>query len=67
MPIINVEAGEVSKEQKETLIAGLTKLASETLGIDAEHFFVLVKENELDNWGVGGEMFSNRLKKNTGL
>lgn len=63
MPIIKLETGKATTEQKEKLIVGFTKVASETLGIAEEHFYVLIKENELDNWGVGGEMLSKRYQK----
>ena len=33
MPFIKLEAGRIDKEKKEKLINGLTKVASETLGI----------------------------------
>lgn len=65
MPIITLEAGKMDKEKKEKLMAGFTKVASETLGIGPEHFYVLVKENDLDNWGIGGEMLSEIYKNNS--
>jgi 4-oxalocrotonate tautomerase len=65
MPFIQIDAVKPSAEQKEKLIAGLTKTASETLGIDASHFYVLVKENDTDNWGVGGETLTKFLQKNS--
>ena len=61
MPFIKIEAGKMSKEQKAKLQAGFTKLASETLGINESAFTVLIKENEMDNWGVGGKMLSDIL------
>jgi 4-oxalocrotonate tautomerase len=61
MPFITLEAGKIDKDKKEKLISGFTKLASETLGIEEEHFIVLIKENEMDNWGVGGKMLSKVL------
>jgi 4-oxalocrotonate tautomerase len=61
MPFIKIEAGKMSKEQKAKLQAGFTKVASETLGIEEEHFTVLIKENDLDNWGVGGKCLSDML------
>jgi len=61
VPYIQMEAGKLTKEQKEQLISGLTKVASETLGIPEEKFIVLLKENELDNWGTGGKMLSKVL------
>lgn len=63
MPIIQIEAGKVSVEQKEKLIASVTKVASETLGVDAAFFYVLIKENATDNWGVGGETLTRFLQK----
>ena len=63
MPFIKMEAGKMTKEQKAKLITGFTDLASETLGIGKEHFTILIKENEMDNWGVGGEMLSDLMKK----
>ncbi len=63
MPVIQIEAGKMSSEQKEKLIAGFTTVASTTLGIDAAHFYVLIKENDPENWGVGGEMLTKFLQK----
>ena len=65
MPFIKIEAGQMSKEVKEKLIVELTKAASETLGIHKEAFTVLIKENTMDNWGVGGEMLSKVLAERT--
>ncbi len=62
MPFIQIEATKPSPEQKEKLIAGLTKVASEILGVDAAYFYVLIKENETDNWGVGGETLTKFLQ-----
>jgi 4-oxalocrotonate tautomerase len=61
MPFIKIEAGKMSKEQKLKLQAGFTKLASETLGINESAFTVLIKENEQENWGVGGKCLSDIL------
>lgn len=63
MPFIKMEAGKYTKEQKEALIKGFTKVASETLGIPEDAFVVLLKENDLDNWGTGGEMLSKKLAR----
>ncbi len=64
MPFIQIETGKADNEQKEKLIAGFTKVASETLGIDAAYFYVLVRENDVDNWGVGGEPVMKFMQKN---
>lgn len=64
MPFIQIEAGTVTEEQKGKLINGFTQVASEILGYPKENFLVLIKENDLDNWGVGGKMLSKILKEN---
>ncbi|WP_088225614.1 4-oxalocrotonate tautomerase DmpI [Desulfosporosinus sp. FKB] len=61
MPFIKLEAGKMDKETKEKLISGLTKVASENLGIPEQAFTVLIKENEMDNWGVGGKVLTKVL------
>jgi 4-oxalocrotonate tautomerase len=63
MPFIKVEAGKMSQETKEKLIRGLTKTASESLGIQEEAFTILIKENETDNWGVGGKVLTKVLEE----
>ena len=61
MPVITIEAGKMSKEQKKGLIEGFTKVASETLNIAAQAFSVILKENDADNVGSGGKMLSQIL------
>ena len=55
MPFIEMKTAKATTEQKEKLVAGFTKVASETLGMPASAFFVLIEENEPENWGVGGK------------
>ena len=40
MPIISIDAAHPTKEQKEKLIAGLTKTASEILGVDEKFLLI---------------------------
>ena len=61
MPLISIDAAHPTKEQKERLIAELTKTASNILGVDEKFFYVLVKENDLDNWGVGGKTLTQLM------
>ena len=61
MPFIKLEGGKIDKEKKEELISELTRVASETLGIPKDAFIVLIKENEMDNWGTGGKVLSKVL------
>ena len=63
MPFIKIEAGKMSRETKEKLIGGLTKVASESLGVPEEAFTVLIKENETDNWGLGGKVLTKVLEE----
>lgn len=63
MPFITLEGGKIDREKKEKLISGLTKVASETLGIAQDAFIVLIKENELDNWGIGGKVLTKVLEE----
>ncbi len=63
MPFIKLEAGMMDKETKEKLICELTKVASEALGISEDAFTVLLKENETDNWGVGGKVLAKVLEE----
>ena len=61
MPFIKLEAGRMDKEKKEKLISEFTRVASEILDIPEEAFLVLIKENEMDNWGSGGKQLSKVL------
>ena len=61
MPFIKLEGGKIDKEKKEKLISEFTRVASETLGIPEDAFIVLIKENEMDNWGTGGKVLSKVL------
>jgi 4-oxalocrotonate tautomerase len=60
MPVITVEAGKLNKEQKSKLVRELTSQASEIMNVPEQAFIVLIKENEIDNIGVGGELLSER-------
>lgn len=63
MPYINIkvtrENGEPTKEQKEQLIEGATRLVSEVLGKNRATTFVIIEEVETDNWGIGGESITH--------
>jgi 4-oxalocrotonate tautomerase len=56
MPVITFE-GERSdqKEQKTALIHNLTKTASESTGVPAQFFTVVLHEQPAENLGFGGE------------
>ncbi len=66
MPVITLEGGKLSLEQKRDLIHRLTSVASEVTSIPPAYFTVLIREQEDANLGIGGETVEEmkaRLKK----
>lgn len=63
MPVISVEGSKLTKEQKSELIASLTEVASKIMNVNKESYIVLIKENDMDNIGVGGVVLSEKLRK----
>lgn len=59
MPYIQMDLAAATKEQKKQLIEGFTHIASEVLGFDESLFYVNIKENNPDNWGIGGVVLSD--------
>lgn len=64
MPYINIKITDehVTKEQKQQLIAGATKLVVEVLNKNPETTHVVIDEINVDNWGVGGRQYSEFKK-----
>lgn len=62
MPFIQFDGPQMTKEQKAELIARLTQTAREVLGIPEQAFTVIIRENSMDNIGVGGKMLSETHK-----
>lgn len=62
MPVITVEAPTLTKEQKKKLVKDLTVSAADIMKVPENTIYVFLKENETDNVGVGGKLFSE-LKK----
>ena len=60
MPVITFEAASLSKEQKRELAKGFTEVAARITGLPKAGFYVFLKENSLDNVGVGGQRLSDR-------
>ena len=60
MPVITLEAGKLNKEQKSQLVKEFTSTASKVMNIPEQAFIVLLKENEQDNIGFGGQLISER-------
>ncbi|MGY0038715.1 tautomerase family protein [Pedobacter sp. NJ-S-72] len=60
MPYVKIEVTRegVTREQKQSLIAGVTKVITEVLDKDPKLTHVVIQEIELDNWGYAGEQVS---------
>ncbi|MBL4670493.1 MAG: 4-oxalocrotonate tautomerase family protein [Flavobacteriales bacterium] len=60
MPYINIKVTDeqVTKEQKQKLIAGATQLVVDILGKNPETTHVIIDEVPIDNWGVKGAQYS---------
>lgn len=65
MPYVNVKLidSQVTKEQKAELVAGITQVLQTVLNKDPEKTFVVIDEVNADNWGLGGELVSERIKQ----
>jgi 4-oxalocrotonate tautomerase len=60
MPVITLEAGKLNTDQKRQLVRELTDTAAKVMQIPEQAFIVLLKENEMENIGAGGELLSER-------
>jgi 4-oxalocrotonate tautomerase len=60
MPYVKIEITRegVTKEQKQTLIKGITSLLTDVLNKDPQLTHVVIQEIELDDWGFAGEQVS---------
>lgn len=60
MPYINIKITDeqVTKTQKQQLIAGATQLVVDILNKDPETTHVVIDEVSVDNWGVKGKQYS---------
>ncbi|MGB8933279.1 MAG: 4-oxalocrotonate tautomerase family protein [Anaeromyxobacteraceae bacterium] len=66
MPYVNIKItreGNVTAEQKATLIRGVTELLRDTLGKNPATTVVVIDEVDTDNWGIGGESVTVRRKR----
>lgn len=63
MPFVSIKMLEGrSKEQKKKLIKSISKSVAESLDIDEKSVWVVVEDFPKDEWGLGGELASERLK-----
>lgn len=65
MPYVNIKITRegATAEQKQQLIAGVTKLLADTLGKNPRTTVVVIEEVDTDNWGIGGESVTERRKR----
>ena len=62
MPIITVKIGKGrTVEKKRALVEALTKVAVEKLDAKEEWVTVLIEELDGQNWGVAGELLSDKF------
>ncbi|MGE4283709.1 MAG: 4-oxalocrotonate tautomerase DmpI [Clostridia bacterium] len=63
MPVITIEMGKATKEQKAELVKGFVTKASEVLNIPEQAFVTLIRENDFDNIGNGTQLLSDKHVK----
>jgi 4-oxalocrotonate tautomerase len=65
MPYVNIRITNegVTKEQKAELVAGATELLRRVLGKNPATTVVVIDEVDTDNWGIGGELVTERRKR----
>lgn len=60
MPYVNVKvAGKLTKEQKEKIVEGITKLLEEIANKPPQSTYIVIDEVERENWGKGGKLLSD--------
>ncbi|WP_430462158.1 tautomerase family protein [Thalassolituus sp. LLYu03] len=64
MPYINIQITDeqVTKEQKQALIAGATQLMVDVLNKNPATTFVIINEINTDNWGIGFDQVTELRK-----
>jgi len=65
MPYVNIKVTQegVTKEQKQALITGATRLIVDVLGKNPATTVVIIDEVATDNWGIGGEQVTEIRKE----
>lgn len=71
MPYVNIKLTGDSEaptpEQKEQLIAGVTKLIADVLGKDTTHLVVVIDEVPMTNYGINGKTVKRLRSEKEGL
>lgn len=65
MPYVNIKITNegATKEQKRQLVSGVTELLATILGKNPATTLVVIDEVETDNWGIGGELVTDRRQR----
>lgn len=65
MPYVNIKVTNegVTKEQKAELVTGVTELLQRVLNKNPGTTVVVIDEIETDNWGIAGELVTERRKQ----
>ncbi|WP_166264697.1 2-hydroxymuconate tautomerase family protein [Marinobacter caseinilyticus] len=65
MPYVNIKITNegVTKAQKAELVAGATELLQRVLNKNPATTVVVIDEVETDNWGIAGELVTERRKR----
>lgn len=63
MPVITLEIGRLTKEQKADLVRRFVEAAHDVTGVGKEHFVTIIRENDLDNIGSGEQLLSEKMKQ----
>ena len=65
MPFVNIKITKegATKAQKQLLVAGVTELLSTVLNKNPTTTIVIIDEVETDNWGIAGELVTERRKR----
>lgn len=60
MPYVKIEVTRegITRQQKQTLIKGITDLITDTLNKDPHLTHVVIQEIDLDDWGYAGDQVS---------
>jgi len=61
MPYVNVKvAGKLTKEQKQKIAEGITKLLQEVANKPPEATYIVIEEIDRENWAKGGKLLSDK-------
>jgi 4-oxalocrotonate tautomerase len=64
MPTITVDGPPIADlDKKRALVREMTDVAARVYGLPAQAMVVMIRENQPENVGVGGELVADRRKK----